>query len=648
MWLKNDYSTFKYRQTYAEKLAILTAATLLILTALSISSMPSSQWEWEGIDRIVAIGDVHGSYEKLVTLLRGMDLIDDQLFWTGEKDHLVFCGDLIDRGPDDRPVLDLIIRLQREAASQGGRVHVVLGNHDVLNLVRDTRYIHPKGYADFASEEQKEARDRAWKEFKAIHSRQGIPKDKVMAAFNDRYPPGFFARLKAFEAEGQYGSWLLTLPTVIRINKILFVHGGLTPEVSAGGIEGINQRVRESLDEFMRSSKQLERLIKEPATFKEIMETAFRIVNRTYQGRPNSQQKEAAKAIVELINDSYLFSTGGPLWYRGNSLEDERLIRFDFQSISKMLKADTLVVAHTPTATGRITTRNGKKLIRSDVGMAYGRAPFAVVYKNEEWKEYDPWTSTYTTPTPEIPSGEEWFKIQEQLSARQLEDYLRKANVKAVANRKALQDGRPFSIVELEKDGLELRAIFQAMEEEPKKGEEEPNARWRTYKHEVAAYLIDQELKLTMVPVTVIRKIAGKNGSLQIGLESVIDWRWVQEHGQEERIRKEYKTAMERGFVFAALIDVEERSQGMIMFLPIEKRIMLADNTKAFSLSPTVRKRFLTELHCPIDPELDLALRELEFKGLANLVGHYISKEQIRALLQRRDQILDICAGVKK
>ena len=94
----------------------------------------------------------------------------------------------------------------------------------------------------------------------------------------------------------------------------------------------------------------------------------------------------------------------------------------------------------------------------------------------------------------------------------------------------------------------------------------------------------------------------------------------------------------------AALVDVEEREQGAVWFLPIEKRIMLADNTKAFSLSPTVQEMFLPDLHCPIDPELDLALRELDIKGLEKLAGKYLSEDQIQALLKRRDKILELCS----
>jgi dTDP-D-glucose 4,6-dehydratase len=198
--------------------------------------------------------------------------------------------------------------------------------------------------------------------------------------------------------------------------------------------------------------------------------------------------------------------------------------------------------------------------------------------------------------------------------------------------------------VELEKDKLELRAYFQTVEEKPMRTQGRQDARWRTYKHEMAAYLIDRQLNLSMIPVTVVRKIEGKYGSLQFVLELVKDWNWIKDHDQEKHIRKEYKEAVEKAYVFAALLDVEDRTSGAIMFLPLEKRIMLADNTKAFSLSPTVQERFRPDLRYPIDPELDLALRELEFKGLEKLVGKYLSKGQIQALLQRRDQILELCS----
>ena len=77
----------------------------------------TSKWEWDGVGRLVAIGDVHGRHDQLAAILQAAGLADDLLRWTGGKDHLVLCGDLIDRGPDDRAILDLVRRLQKQAES---------------------------------------------------------------------------------------------------------------------------------------------------------------------------------------------------------------------------------------------------------------------------------------------------------------------------------------------------------------------------------------------------------------------------------------------------------------------------------------------------------------------------------------------------
>jgi hypothetical protein len=83
----------------------------LALAVGSTSTIPAvgaaSKWEWDGVDRIVALGDVHGRYDQMTAILQGTGLTDEQLRWMGGDDHLVLCGDLVDRGPDDRAVVDL-------------------------------------------------------------------------------------------------------------------------------------------------------------------------------------------------------------------------------------------------------------------------------------------------------------------------------------------------------------------------------------------------------------------------------------------------------------------------------------------------------------------------------------------------------------
>ena len=218
-------------------------------------------WEWDGVDRIVAIGDVHGSYGHLISLLRGSGLTDAQLSWRGGESHLVFCGDLIDRGLEERAVLDLVRRLQADAAAAGGKVHALLGNHEIMNMSADLRYVPPEGFLDFLDEERAEDRQSAWVHFSA--STRGPDQRQ---SFDKKYPPGFFGRMRAFGPDGDYGRWLVEQPTVVKINGILFVHGGVTDLVAMLGLKGINSIVRDDIESYWDASRVLAPEVDGPAT----------------------------------------------------------------------------------------------------------------------------------------------------------------------------------------------------------------------------------------------------------------------------------------------------------------------------------------------------------------------------------------------
>jgi hypothetical protein len=100
-------------------------------------------------DRVVAVGDVHGSFEGLVSILKRAELIDDHNHWVGGNATLVQTGDLFDRGLQIREVLDLLMGLQDEAAATGGKVIVLLGNHEGMNLIGFFRDVNPDVYAAF-------------------------------------------------------------------------------------------------------------------------------------------------------------------------------------------------------------------------------------------------------------------------------------------------------------------------------------------------------------------------------------------------------------------------------------------------------------------------------------------------------------------
>jgi hypothetical protein len=605
--------------------------SLLVSTAAVQAAEEHGPFEWSGVERLVAIGDVHGSYDKLLPLLQGTGLIDDDLAWSGGEAHVVFLGDLTDRGPLERPVLDLVRRLEVEAEAVGGRLHVLLGNHEVLNMVGDLRYVEGQGYSDFTAEEQASDRNEALTRFRNEALKVGMPSGKIQSAFRERHPPGFFGRLRAFSAEGEYGQWLLEKPAVVKINGYLFLHGGLTDTVAALGLDGINQGVRQSVREFLANRD----LISggRTLTYEEARQIAEPMARNKGVRKKTPEKADAAAAILDHY-EGLAFSPGGPLWYRGNSVENEQVERAILERVLESLDAEGVVVAHTPTGTGRINSRFNGQVIRTDVGMAYGREPMCMVLQNDRIVVYDPRRQGYLSLAQEPPQGERWSDIQEQLPDAQLESFLERAKVvdRLAVHRK----GREGEVWSLEQKKLEMRAVFLSVEDPPGS---DPKAPVRRYVHEIASYKIDRMMKLGLVPVTVLRQVDGVRGSLQTWVQAAIDRDQIRQY-EAEGLLEGLEDEIMRARVFTALIGSVERLDFGEMLVPKERRIMLADNTKAFPVSPEVD---LPE-GCRIAPDLELGMRGLKKGDLKSSVGAYLSDGQIKALLERRDRILEDCS----
>ena len=90
-----------------KRTCLIAITVILLLLIPSLSAKQVSQWEWKGIERVVAIGDIHGLYDYLESLLKGTELIDEELAWIGGTDHLVLCGDILDRGKKERKIVSL-------------------------------------------------------------------------------------------------------------------------------------------------------------------------------------------------------------------------------------------------------------------------------------------------------------------------------------------------------------------------------------------------------------------------------------------------------------------------------------------------------------------------------------------------------------
>ncbi len=289
-------------------------------------------------ERVVAIGDVHGAYPEFLAVLRLAGLIDAKDRWAGGKTHFVQTGDILDRGTETRPVLELLMRLEGEAKKAGGRVHALLGNHEVMNLLGDLRYVSREEYKAFETPRSQETWDAFYRSrsdvARQVAKQAQQPFDEVVfrKKFEEDAPLGFVERIQAFGEEGRYGRWLRERRGMVKIDGVAFVHGGLTPEVAALGCEAINARVRREIT------------------------------------------SEIAKTRVE-PQTTLAAGDSGPFWFRGMAREDETAWLPPFEQVLTGIGAQKVVIGHTVTGDGRIRARFGGRVVMIDVGMnpLYGR-----------------------------------------------------------------------------------------------------------------------------------------------------------------------------------------------------------------------------------------------------------------------------------
>ena len=156
-------------------------------------------------EHLVAIGDLHGDLAATRRALRLAGAIDASDHWIGGRLVVVQTGDLIDRGNEDREVLELLERVQAEAADAGGELIVLNGNHEVMNVAADFRYVTATSFGAFSREGGREA------------------------AFA---PGGPFARILAEH------------PLLVKVGHSVFVHGGILPKHVDYGLDRMNEEVQ--------------------------------------------------------------------------------------------------------------------------------------------------------------------------------------------------------------------------------------------------------------------------------------------------------------------------------------------------------------------------------------------------------------------
>ncbi len=284
-------------------------------------------------ERIVAVGDVHGAHDQFLALLRTLSLIDQRNRWSGGRAILVQTGDVLDRGHDSRKTLDFLRRLEGDARRAGGQVHALVGNHEVMRMIGDWRYVSPEEFMAFRRADSNELREEVYRASLAraqaaarVEQRQ-LDTGTFRQQFMKDVPLGALEMRQAFSGDGEYGRWLRTHVAMVIINGIAFVHGGVSPSLATLGCRGINAAVAKDLS----------------------------IV------QPTAAEGAAMFSSQEV----------GPLWYRGLVTEGE-LTSPQVNAILASIGARAMVVGHTVSPTFRPLARFDARVMQIDTGMLGG------------------------------------------------------------------------------------------------------------------------------------------------------------------------------------------------------------------------------------------------------------------------------------
>ena len=334
-----------------------------------------------GQERVIAVGDVHGALPQFVNILQRTGVIDAREQWVGGSTILVQVGDATSRGTQSRQCVDLLMQLEEQAEKQNGKVIPLLGNHEVMVVMGDLRYVSPEDYQAFAGEQSAKVRERAWEEYRAFLARSG-GRGGVHAAHGEaarqkwmeEHPLGFFEFRDAFGPQGSYGRWLRRLDTVGQIGDVIFLHGGLSPHFSFRSISEINERVR---SEMARFDSIWQSLAEQGIIWHYMrLEEAWREVHAELAAARSAGQAEDRHTLEEmqefLSSQTWtMASPDGPLWYRGYALEPEEKMEPGLIKLMARLKVQHIVVAHTITDSRRITTRFANRVFLIDTGMVF-------------------------------------------------------------------------------------------------------------------------------------------------------------------------------------------------------------------------------------------------------------------------------------
>jgi hypothetical protein len=299
---------------------------LLLATPVYAKAKKVNDYHWTGVHRVVAIGDLHGDYEQYIQVMRSADLLDKKGRWSGGSTHLVQTGDITDRGPDSRKIIDHLVKLAKQAKRKGGYVHMLIGNHEAMNVVGDLRYVSGGEYEAFMTRNSKLYQEKQWEQQVNWMRANMLTFEELdlvayRAEWEQQVPLGWVEHRQGWSLMGDYGSWVKDNPVAVKINDTIYLHGGISAEYCKFSLESLTEQVITAMENF------------DPA------------------------------------EDSIIFDPQGPIWYRGMATEDEEGVFSEtLDNILKRYAARRVVIGHTPTG-GVVWPRFDQRVVANDTGI---------------------------------------------------------------------------------------------------------------------------------------------------------------------------------------------------------------------------------------------------------------------------------------
>ena len=593
---------------------LLPLLTCLLILALFLPA-DEIPYAWTGVERVVAVADVHGDYEQFVYILAHpqVALIDNDLRWIGGKAHLVQLGDVADRGAQARKIYELIMRLEKEAAAAGGAVHMLLGNHEEMNITGIAldypRYVGVEQFVSFLPDDFRRAREAEYIKTLPPDMRKqaeieglDVTTDQAVADFWQRIidskdPEARRAYVLGFN--DAVGDWLLKQNAVVKINDVVYVHGGISEPISKWPLREINTVMRTELAYF--------------------------------QGIMRDPQRTSRAFHPKLVYDPE-----GPLWFRGLA-ESGKAAQSEVDRILANLGAKAMVIGHnffsykggrSQVITKDYVARFQDKVWIMDTGISsqysgsYGGVPSALIYENGEfrlWGETEEVAARSGIKPPPL----------KPLTRKEMETFLRTA---PVTGRGPGPGGRTDAWrLTLEARDVVISALFKYVD----RRRPEPLA--DSYRYELAAYALSKYLDVGFVPPIVERTVEGIPGAIQVFVPNTIS----------EAARKEAKTvppdpdafekAMADLLVFQNLAYDDCHDDRDTLIGKDDGKVFRVDFSEAFVPEKDLPAR------CPILRCSRLLFRKLqawEDKTVAEYVGRFLDPQETAALNARRRAVV--------